>query len=147
MCITWPHEVIYRADGLPATYKDLTVSACVCGYLVLLKQEPLGQVREVMTTHLEELMEVVDHYGWETVKAFSAAWLNQLEQKCTNWSDGEARMKLRRALVWHPTPTIKASGTGTMGGLAKNQVTSTHTYGAPQNQARKCVGLSTRACV
>ena len=44
--ITWPHEVIYWADGLPATYKDLTMSAFVSSYLILLKHEPFGQVRE-----------------------------------------------------------------------------------------------------
>ena len=82
-----------------------------------------------MTTHFEELME--DRYGWEKVKAFNAAWLNQLEQKRTDWLDREARMKLGRALVWHPTLTIKTSGTGATVGLTKNQVTSTHIYGAP----------------
>ena len=77
--------MIYGADSLPATYKDLTVSAFVSGYLILLKQEPLGQVREVMTTHLKELMEDVHCYGWEKVKAFNADWLNHLEQKRTDW--------------------------------------------------------------
>ena len=79
--------MIYRADGLTATYKDLTVSAFVSGYLILLKHEPLGQVREVMTIHLKELMVDVDHYGWEKENTFNAVWLNQLEQKCTDWSD------------------------------------------------------------
>ena len=55
--------MIYRADDRSITYKDLTISAFLSGYLILLKQERLGQVREVMTTHLEELMEDVDRYG------------------------------------------------------------------------------------
>ena len=110
----------------------------VRGYLMLLKVEPLGQFRQVMTTRLEELMEDVDPYGWEKVKAYpNAASLNQLKQKWTNWSDGEARMKLRRALVWHVTLTMKATGMGTMGGSSKNVVNSATTYSVPQKTNTK----------
>ena len=33
--ITWPDKVIYGVDGQPATYKDLTVSSFIMGYLIV----------------------------------------------------------------------------------------------------------------
>ena len=81
--ITWPHEVIYRADGHLATYKELTVSPFMRAYLMVLKEVKASQVKDRMVLHLEELMEY------------------QLEQSRCDWMDDEHRVKLRRALVWH----------------------------------------------
>ena len=78
---TWPHEEIYGSDGHPATYKDLTVSSFVMGYLMVLKDVQAGQVKDHMVLNLEELMEDRDIYSWEKVKSFHAAWMNQVEQQ------------------------------------------------------------------
>ena len=51
--ITCPHEVIYRGERQPATYKDLMVSS----FLVVLKGVQDTQVKEHIMVHLEELME------------------------------------------------------------------------------------------
>ena len=57
-------------------------------------------------------------------------------------------MKLRRALVWHPTLTIRASGTSTMGGSTKNKATSTHTHGSPTKPGMKtCRGFNESMCL
>ena len=43
--ITWPHEVIYGADGHPTTYKELTVSSFIKGYLIVLKDVQVSEVK------------------------------------------------------------------------------------------------------
>ena len=58
--ITWPHEVIYGADGRTATYKELTVSSFVMGYLIVLKDVQAGKVKDHMVLCLDELMEDTD---------------------------------------------------------------------------------------
>ena len=87
--ITRPHTVIYGTDGHPATYKEFTVSSFVRGYLIVLKDVQVSEVKDRMVLHLEELMEDVDIYGWEKVKAFHAAWLNQMEQRRCDWTDDD----------------------------------------------------------
>ena len=57
-------------------YKDLSVSAFVRGYSIVLKSEQDSQVKEHMVLHLEELMEDMDVYGLEKVRAFHATWMN-----------------------------------------------------------------------
>ena len=75
--ITWPLKVIYGVDGQPAaTYKDLSVSAFVRGYLILLTSKQDSQVKEHMVFHLEDLVEDIDVYCWEIVRAFHATWMN-----------------------------------------------------------------------
>ena len=106
---------------------------------MLLKEEPLGQVRDFMTTHLEDLIEYVDAYGWDTVKFYNAAWLNQLALYGSDWSDGEARMTLRRALEWHATSTMKSMGLGTTGALKRTRPTQSPPMVALQNSAQKHV--------
>ena len=51
--ITWPHGVIYGADGHPATYKDLRVSFFMRGYLIVLKDVQVSEVKHSMVLHLE----------------------------------------------------------------------------------------------
>ena len=61
--ITWPHEVIYGADGHPATtYKDLTVSSSFRGYIIVLKEVQISDSNDCMVPHLEDLMEDMDIY-------------------------------------------------------------------------------------
>ena len=43
--ITWLHDVIYGEDGQPAAYKDLSVSAFVREYLIVLKSEQNSQIK------------------------------------------------------------------------------------------------------
>ena len=46
-------------------YKDLSVSAFVRGYFIVLKSEQDSQIKEHMALHLEDLMEDTKVYGWE----------------------------------------------------------------------------------
>ena len=52
--------MIYRADGHPATYKELTVSSFVRRYLIVLKDDQVSEVKDHMVLYLEELMEDTD---------------------------------------------------------------------------------------
>ena len=69
--ITWPHEVQYTAAGKPATYEDLSVSAFVRGYLIIMKYGDT-KTKGNMTQHLEDC----DLYGWDKVQVYHSIWLN-----------------------------------------------------------------------
>ena len=55
--------MIYGADGDPATYKEITVSSFIIGYLIVLKDVTVSEVKDRMVLHLEEYMEDMDIYG------------------------------------------------------------------------------------
>ena len=46
-----PDEVIYGADGHPATYQDLTVSSFVKCYLIVLKDVQVSEVKDSIVLH------------------------------------------------------------------------------------------------
>ena len=57
--------MIYGADGHPATYKDLSVSAFARGYLRVLKSEQDSQLKELAHGVAPGVFdEDVDVYGW-----------------------------------------------------------------------------------
>ena len=68
-------------------------------------------MKEHMALHVEELTEDMNVYGWDKVRVFHAAWLNQIEQNRCEWPDDEQKQKMRRSLVWHVAMTSKASST------------------------------------
>ena len=49
-------------------------------------------VRAKMASHLEDLMEDVELYGWERVRAYHIVWLNQLEQGWATWENEEEKV-------------------------------------------------------
>ena len=53
--------------------------AFVSGYMTIIdfQSEPL---RKLKSAHLKELMEDDKHFGWPTVRANHAMWLQQIEQ-------------------------------------------------------------------
>ena len=53
--------------------------AFVNGYLTVMAIESV-QIKLRMLTHLQELMDDVQDYGWPTVKSYHATWLQHLEQ-------------------------------------------------------------------
>ena len=74
-------------------------------------------IKKQMAAHLQDLMLNAQLYGWERARTFHGVWLNQLEQVYCTWIDKEEKLKLHRALVWHPTSssfsaplTTRASG-------------------------------------
>ena len=52
-----------------------------------------------MYNHLQELMEVVEVYGWKVVKDYHAAWLQLMEQGRAAWGDNAKKERLRRLMV------------------------------------------------
>ena len=83
------------------SYMDLSVSAFVRAYLIVLKSEQDSQVKEHIVLHLVDLMQDTDVYGWEKVRAFHASWMSQMEQRRCEWADADQKLKMRRALVWY----------------------------------------------
>ena len=120
--------MIYGADGYPATYKELTVSSFIRSYLIVLKEMQVSEVKDCMVQHLEELMEDTDLYGWEKVKMFHAAWLNQIEQCRCDWADDDQKLKLP---VWHTTSGTKVMATATSTGSGKKTGSSATPYNSP----------------
>ena len=64
-------------------------------------EEERDQVKPYMIEHLQELMEDVESYGWEPLRAYHAAWFQKMEQERVSWADVEKKMKFRKMLVWH----------------------------------------------
>ena len=62
----------------------------------------------LITKHLKKLMADAELYGWESLRAYNAVWLQQIENGRVNWDDGDAKFKFHHTLVWHSAyPTIK----------------------------------------
>ena len=57
-------------------------------------------IKEWMLTHLRELFEDVDVYGWSVVKECHAAWLQFLEQGRAVLKDEGKRAQLCHLMVW-----------------------------------------------
>ena len=70
------------------------------GYLAILESEKPAQ-KEAMLKHHSELMADAAVYGWESVRAFHAIWLQQLENSCAEWGDEGKKLKFRHAFVWN----------------------------------------------
>ena len=76
------------------------------------------RVKAQMSQHLEEVMEDTDLYRWNRVRAYHAAWVNQLEQDRSSCNGTEHKLRLRRNLVWHApmlnhtSPALSAAEAG-----------------------------------
>ena len=72
--IMWPHEHIYTPAGLPAVYEDLSPMLFVCGYFEVLAMVN-DDTKELMLSHLQELMADGEAYRWPVVLAYHVTWL------------------------------------------------------------------------
>ena len=57
--------------------------------------------RTLMDSHLQDLMEDGEAYGWLVVRDFHSTWLQYIEMGRATWDDHATKLKLRRTLVWH----------------------------------------------
>ena len=48
-----------------------------------------------MLTHLKEIMEDGEAYGWLVVWSYNVAWLQHLVQEQATWEDEATKLKLR----------------------------------------------------
>ena len=78
----WPHELVYMATGQPAMYEDISVPLFVSGYLAFMEMVK-PSLKPIMAKHLKELMADAEVCGR------------------AQWSDADAKLDFRRALVWH----------------------------------------------
>ena len=62
--ITWLHEVVYTSQGQSAIYGDMSVVLFDNSYLMILGEEP-EEIKGYMLTHLQEIMEYIETYGWK----------------------------------------------------------------------------------
>ena len=76
--IMCPHKVVYSSASKPATYEDLSVSAFVHGYVIVMHSEH-SETMDKMAYHLVELMRDIDLCGWEKIRAYHGVWINQME--------------------------------------------------------------------
>ena len=89
--VKWPHELVYTATVQPAVYEDLSVTVFVSGYLAIM--ETVKPVRKpFILRHLKDLMADTEVYGWATVHAYHAVWLQQIENGRAQWMDVDAKL-------------------------------------------------------
>ena len=91
--VTYPHEVVYSPSAQPVAYEQISSRAFVNGYITIMSKE-LPHIKALLLTHLQELMEEGEYYGWLAVRAYHAAWLHHIEQGRTAWGDDERKMTL-----------------------------------------------------
>ena len=99
--VTWPYEVIYSPSAQLAIYDQLSSMAFVDGCITVMSTES-PHIKVIMLTHLQELMEDWEHYGWLAVRAYHATWLHHMEQ-------GHAKVKLHHVLVLYRVMLSTAS--------------------------------------
>ena len=61
-------------------------------------------------------MEDAEVYGWALVWAYHAVWLQQIENDTTQWMDVDAKLEVRRMLVWHADRQASRAKPVTKGG-------------------------------
>ena len=87
----------------------------VDGYITAMSKE-LPNIKTLMSTHLQELMEDGERYGWPAVRAYHAACLRHNEQGWVAWANEEKKMNLCRPLVWHQEGPFKPALCHTLSG-------------------------------
>ena len=60
--VTWPHKVMFTAEGKPAVCGELSVMAFVRGYLIVMDSQT-QDIKTLMDSHLQNLMEDGEAYG------------------------------------------------------------------------------------
>ena len=110
--VDWPHFYVYKGpQRSSAKYKDLTLSEFVYGFTCQLKDgKYTDKVRQIMLTHLNELMADTSEYGFEGPKTFHAIILREIEHGRLSWTDRDAIQRLR---VQYSQKTLKNQGHGT----------------------------------
>ena len=54
-----------------------------------------------MDSHLQDLMEDGEAYGWQVVSDFHSTWLQCIELVRATWDNHDTKLKLIHTLVWH----------------------------------------------
>ena len=108
----WPHEGVFTADGKPAVYGDLTLTAFIRGYLMVLGMEMDMRVNAFVSQHLEDLMKDTNLNRWIR-------------------GDTEHKLQLRRNLVWHAAMLDHTSAPSSAAGARKKAAIPLKVYNAP----------------
>ena len=103
--IVWPHKLVYDLSGRPAAYDDLPLLLFIQGYLAILQAENL-QKKDTMLKHFSGLMADAAIYGWESMRAFHAVGLQQLENGHTDWGDEDKKLEFWKALMWNKSREV-----------------------------------------
>ena len=51
-----------------------------------------GAIKDMMATHLDELMVDSELYGCERVRSYQSMWVNQPEQGLATWQDKDMKL-------------------------------------------------------
>ena len=62
--VTWPHEVVYMAEGKPAAYQDMCVPLLIQQHLITMDTQ-YSSVKNRMAEHLKDLVADAEIYRWE----------------------------------------------------------------------------------
>ena len=73
-----PQGPLHPHSAQPIVYEHISSMVFVDGYITVMgKESPRN--RAIMLTHLQELMEDGEKYGWPAARAYHAAWLQHIE--------------------------------------------------------------------
>ena len=85
--------MVYTAQGQPPIYADMSFALFTNTFMCVAAAESVV-VKDYIYSHLQELMEDVEVYGWKVVKDYHAAWLQFMEQGRAAWCDTAKKEKL-----------------------------------------------------
>jgi len=95
--VEWPHFAVYKGDSCQAAeYDDLTLPEFVYGYLDVMKNSnDSAKTKDIMLTHLQELMEDATLFSWRSVRNYHGVLLTELERRRLRWTDCSKIQRLR----------------------------------------------------
>jgi hypothetical protein len=108
--LPWPHHFVPRIKKTKKSpaYDQLTVAQFMYGYMhIAERQDPA--LKTIMHAHMMVLLKDECQYGWEPVRDFHGAWLEEIEHGHATWDDYAARDELRRTFIWAPAASPKSS--------------------------------------
>ena len=106
--VMWPHEVVYSPTAQPIVYENISSMAFMDGYITVMSGESL-LIKNLMLTHLQELIEDGECCRCLAVRAYHATWLQHIEKGWATWGDEDMKIKLRQALVGHWVVPVRSS--------------------------------------
>ena len=91
--VKWSNKVVICSQGKPPVYEDISLPLFSNRYLSVVSEET-PVIQGYMFTHLRQIFEDVEVYGWGSVQEYDATWLPVLMQGRASWSNEQKRAKL-----------------------------------------------------
>ncbi|XP_021102985.1 espin-like protein [Heterocephalus glaber] len=123
-----PEQFLPHVDGAPMPYSSLSLDLFMLGYFQLLECELPPEERKMRHLLCFEVFEHLGAHGWEAVRAFHKAVMDEVAAGHRAWSDSLEDIKARffgcsQGPAWDPEP-CRESGVTPLGPLPSPAVPS-----------------------